>query len=83
MEAARLPALAMNIAIRILIYIVEAMFAIGLIGCVFVLILATIDDVKVLFHRDQPLPPTEAAAPAVSQPSHSQPLHAQLHPQSH
>lgn len=67
----------MNIVVRILIYLVEAMFAIGLIGCVFVLILATIDDVKVLFHRDQPHQPspTEAAAPAVRQSA--------LHPQTH
>jgi len=86
-DEARLPA--MNIAVTILIYLLEAIFAIGLIGCVFVLILATIDDVKVLFHREQPLPPTEAAPPGVSQPAlHSpnlqpQPLRQQLHPQSH
>jgi len=67
----------MNLAITILIYLLEAMFAIGLIGCVFVLIFSSVDDAKVLFNRDQPHPPspTEAPAAAISQSS--------LHPQAH
>jgi hypothetical protein len=72
----------MSMVIRIFIYLVEGMFAIGLIGCVFVLILATIDDIKVLFHRDKPLQPSpaEAAATTISQST----LHPQtLYPQAH
>jgi hypothetical protein len=68
----------MNLAITILIYLLEAMFAIGLIGCVFVLILSSIDDAKVLFHRDQQPhqpSPSEASAPAINR----QALHSQTH----
>lgn len=67
----------MDIVIKILIYLLEGIFGIGLVGCFFVLILATIDDVKVLFHSDKPHQPapSEAAAPAISQST--------LHPQAH
>ncbi|HEY1800806.1 MAG TPA: hypothetical protein VGG46_07715 [Terriglobales bacterium] len=67
----------MDLVIKILIYIVEAMFALGVIGCVFVLILSSIDDAKVLFHREQPHRPSpaEASAAAISQQV--------MHPQAH
>ncbi len=67
----------MELVIRILIYLLEAMFAIGLFGCVFVLILSSVDDAKVLFNRDQPHPPSPTEAPAAAM------SHSSLHPQAH
>lgn len=72
----------MNLTVTILIYILEAIFAIGLIGCCFVLVLATIDDVKVLFHREHAAP--SALPPTSSQHSHTPAInHPPLHIQAH
>jgi hypothetical protein len=45
----------MNPIVKFLIIFLEIIFGLGLFGCLFVLVLATIDDVKVLFHgNDSP-----------------------------
>ena len=45
----------MNAIVKSLIILLEVIFGAGLFGCLFVLVLATIDDVKVLFHgNDSP-----------------------------
>ena len=36
----------------VLMRVLDGMFAVGAVGCVLVLILTTIDDVGVLFHRE-------------------------------
>jgi hypothetical protein len=66
----------MNLWITIGIYILEGIFAVGLFGCVFVLVLATIDDVKVLFHSEHKPGPSPA-------PEHTAGLaHPPMHPQA-
>lgn len=58
----------MVIAIRIL----EGIFVVGMAGCVLVLILSGIDDLRVLFDRDH------APAP----PMHAADSHPSIHPES-
>lgn len=43
----------MNAIVKSLIILLEVLFGAGLFGCLFVLVLATIDDVKVLFHGNE------------------------------
>ena len=54
----------MNVIVKLLIMLLEVIFGAGLFGCLFVLVLATIDDVKVLFHGDDAAHKAPATATA-------------------
>lgn len=66
-------------ALLIFFRILEAMFLLGIVGSVIVVVITTVEDLAILFERDAPAPGiTSAKEPAeLSAQSPTEPLHAQ------
>lgn len=62
-------------ALLILFRVLEGLFLIGLVGSVIVLAITTVEDLAILFERDEPAP--GIADPSKPIDSHSEPVRAQ------
>ena len=46
----------MDTLITLLIWILEGMFAVGLVGSALVIVITTVEDIEVMFEKTEPLP---------------------------
>lgn len=61
-------------ALLILFRVLEGLFLLGLVGSVIVLAITTVEDLAILFERDQPAPGISTPAESIeTEPAHVQP----------